>query len=166
MLPEEPFSLNRPPRIIGTPTPASAFLQVGNAPGCKLDFEVQVADPDIDDTLWVRYYVDYDRNTNPQFRQETQFANTGREERPPLARRFTSNLELVTDPLHAPTAPDDPHVVEAVVFDGSIDFETREPATRAAFSLPDGGVFLEPTFVVIHRWVVQTVDGLECGSTP
>lgn len=162
MIPEEPFVLNRPPRIIGTPEPKAVFTEIGNAPGCRLDFRVAVADPDIDDTIRVRYYVDYEKDPSTGVELEYVYDNTGTEQRQPADRPYTALLDQVVNPLHAPTPEDAPHVVEAVVFDGALN-NAREPLGKEvpAGVAPDAG-FINPSYVVIHRWLVRTVEGQTC----
>ena len=153
VLPGEPSFRNHAPRFL-TLSPSAPFFRTGNTPAapqtsCPLDFTVSAEDEDVADILRVRFYVDYDPVANQSFEREFEFALTGSVERAPVT--WESDLAKAGNPLAATTPS--PHVVEAVLFDGSLG-PNREPDPRGA---SDAGV--NPSYAVIHQWVVETISG-------
>lgn len=147
LLPDVPDQKNRPPRILESTITPSRLQSIGNGPHCKLSFSFQVEDPDIDDTITVRWYVDYSTSTpnQPQVAEQV-IEPSGRAQRNTSAE-YTSSLGNVDDPLHAVGT----HLVEAVVADGPLvghDTVLPHPTTT-----PDGGVNL--SYIVTYGWTVE-----------
>lgn len=153
VLPGTPEYLNHAPRFV-TVDPAKPFISTGNVPSppltpCPLDFTVTAADEDVADILRVRFYVDYDPVTNQGYEREFEFALTGSAERAPVT--WESDVSKAGNPLGYVTTSI-PHLVEAVLFDGSLG-PNRQPDPR---NVSDAGV--NPSYAVIHQWVVQTTS--------
>ena len=150
-----PQRRNRPPRIVETQVqPSEAIIRDFGANGlCELDFSVIVEDPDVDDLVTVRWYLDYDNQNPTGAYREFQLANNGQPQRGDRAT-LRINLRAANSPLSAPGE----HLVEALVSDTRL--VGREPVPISQINL-DGGVIINPGYVVTHAWFVTTVSG-EC----
>jgi hypothetical protein len=151
-----PDRKNRPPRIVETQVqpPESIIGDFGAGDLCELDFSVVVEDPDVDDLLTVRWYVDYDAQNPTGAYREFQLANNGQPQRGDRAT-LRINLRAANSPLSALGT----HLVEAVVADTRL--VNREPVPISRVVLDGGGVIINPGYVVTHAWFVTTVTG-EC----
>ncbi len=145
---------NRPPRImeeLGV-LPDPRVIAIGT--GCpRLDFRFRAEDPDVDDTLFVRWYVDY--TVLPFFipDQEQRLAPSGR---PIRNEQGSYSVDLASPSLRAPEnllQVPGTHVVEAILFDGTLFGLQRRPQPRSP--AVDGGVE-NPSYAVSYAWVVQT----------
>ncbi len=153
LVPQDDTPLNPPvfrnyaPYFVNS-SPASAYIRTDNCVGTSLEFRVNVADPDLDDSVRVRYYVDFPEPNQLVGEKEEQLSNTGSEVRPetvvyaPIV--FSAGSALSAARIHT---------VEAVVFDGTLS-PTRTPEPRSVTT--DGGV--NPSYLAIVRWVVETED--------
>jgi hypothetical protein len=150
-----PQRRNRPPRIVENQVqPSEPIITDFGAGGlCELDFSVIVEDPDVDDLVTVRWYVDYDSQNPTGAYREFQLANNGQPQRGDRAT-LRINLRAANSPLSAPGE----HLVEALVADTRL--VGREPVPVSQINL-DGGVIINPGYVVTHTWFVTTVSG-EC----
>jgi hypothetical protein len=113
-----------------------------------LQFKFSAEDPDVGDTLTVRWYVDYPLDlgfaeqtlspTGQTFRGETTFSVN-----------LTSTLAFPLQFLQQPGT----HVVEALLFDYRIDAARKPiPLSTAA----DGGIE-NLSYVVSYAWVVEVL---------
>lgn len=147
-----PEQRNRPPRILETQVnPTSRVIKDFGAAGkCEEEFRVVVEDLDVDDTLTVKWYVDYEPPDSVSVYREAVLPNSGQ----PV--RGAGTLRLSLRAANSPLATPGLHVVEAVVSDGlTVD---RKPTERTE-TLPDGTVITDQVYAVTHAWVVQTVQG-------
>jgi hypothetical protein len=134
-------------------TPANRVSVIDTATGCtKLDFSFRAEDPDVDDTLSVYWYVDYP--VFPQFipGREQRLAPSGR---PRRDEQGSYSVDLASPSLGYPEnllQVPGTHVVEAILFDGTLFGLQRRPQPRAPAI--DGGVE-NPTYAVSYAWVVQ-----------
>ena len=145
---------NRPPRIMEE-LPLFPVDRVIRPVGCPpLDFSFFAEDPDVNDTLTVRWYVDYPAagSIDPDLRL-TPNGNTIRDQ-----ARQTINL---SSPLNIPASylqQPGTHVVEALLFDFALGAQRRplpiDPAT-------DGGI-PNPSYVVSYAWVVEVCPTCTC----
>lgn len=142
----DPIFFNLAPRLLNV-NPAFPYIEINDESDCELQFSVNAADPDINQTIRLRYYVDYDPATKPGFEREFVFSNLGQEERPETAV-FVTDVGAALNPLGQTGV----HLVEAMVFDGTLS-PTRAPEPLGI--IPDGGV--NPSYVDVHQWVVNTV---------
>jgi hypothetical protein len=149
-----PQRRNRPPRIVEMQVqPPERIIRDFGAEGlCELDFSVVVEDPDVDDLLTVRWYLDYDDQDPTGPYREFQLANNGEPQRGDRAT-LRINLRAANSPLSAPGD----HLVEAVVSDTRL--VGREPVPVGRIDLADGGAIINPGYVVTHAWFVTTVRG-------
>lgn len=149
-----PDRRNRPPRIVESQVqpPEPIIQDFGSAGLCELDFSVVVEDPDVDDLLTVRWYVDYDPQNPTGPYREFQLANNGQPQRGDRATLRIS-LRAANSPLSAPGV----HLVEAVVADTRL--VGRDPVPVGRVVLDGGAVLLNPGYVVTHTWFVNTVRG-------
>jgi hypothetical protein len=149
-----PQRRNRPPRVVETQVqPPQPILDDFGANGlCEQDFSVLVEDPDVDDLLTVRWYLDYDDQNPTGPYREFQLANNGEPQRGDRAT-LRVNLRAANSPLSAPG----PHLVEAVVADTRL--VGRDPVPVGRIVLDGGTVILNPGYAVTHAWFVTTVQG-------
>lgn len=157
LLPQEdrvlnfPTQRNRPPRImeeLPTLVPADRLITV--EAGCsKLEFAFNAEDPDVNDPLTVRWYVDYPRVPFFVPDREQVLAVSGRpqrDEKASLTVDLASGLELPLSQLQLPGV----HIVEAVLFDYHLGPD-RKPI---AISPPDAEI-LNPSYATSYAWVVN-----------
>ncbi|HEY8210179.1 MAG TPA: hypothetical protein VIG99_21995 [Myxococcaceae bacterium] len=147
-----PFK-NNPVKIVH-PDPPGTTITLNNGIGggggtaCSEDFAVSAEDPDLNDPITVRWYVDYDPGMNPGILREQLLSNVGSAQRGPSSVRMDLN------------APGNPlvqqgfHVVEVLVADGLLD-DDRLPLPKSVD--PDAGV--NPSFVDRYVWTVKTLPG-------
>lgn len=153
--------VNRPPRILEDQARLNSNPQrqqeIGNGYGCELHFEAFVEDPDVEQLVRWRWYVDYytsdlDR-TAPV--DENVFTNNGKALRPPT--RFIVP-KLADNPQFRPGV----HVVTLMVFDGilgTFDGPGTPPSDPAGVDA--GNPFYSTTF----DWIV-TVNVEDCAQPP
>jgi len=145
-----PFK-NNPVTIVSPPFPEGTTLTANNGQGgptataCRLSFRISASDPDLDDLLTVRWYVDYDRN--PVIFREDLLQNLGSPIRGPA--ELTMDLGVPGNPLSSQGI----HVLEVLVADGQV--VNRQPLPRS--SDPDAGE--NPTYMDEHAWIVRTETG-------
>lgn len=149
-----PDRRNRPPRIVESQVqpPEPIIQDFGSAGLCELEFSVIAEDPDVDDLLTVRWYLDYDTQNPTGPYREIQLANNGQPQRGERAT-LRINLRAANSPLSAPGV----HLVEAVVADTRL--VGREPVPVGRVVLDGGGIILNPGYAVSHTWFVNTVRG-------
>lgn len=149
-----PQRRNRPPRIVESQVqpPDPIIEDFGAGDLCELDFSVLVEDPDVDDLITVRWYLDYDDQNPVGPYREFQLANNGEPQRgEPATLRI--NLRAANSPLSTPGV----HLVEALVADTRL--VGREPVPVGSITLDGGTVIVNPGYVVTHAWFVTTVRG-------
>lgn len=147
-----PEFMNRPPRIIESLVmPQSRIIPNFGASQCDLTFEVVVEDPDVDDPIYVNWFVDYNPHDPSQAYRNYKLAPTSE---PRRADRGTLLISLASanNPLGTPGS----HLVEALVSDTALVDRVPESQT---VQLPDGTVLQNPGFVTTYAWVVNTVQG-------
>ncbi|SEK71194.1 hypothetical protein SAMN05444354_102145 [Stigmatella aurantiaca] len=153
-LEELPERRNRPPRLVESQTePQARVIQDFGAAGfCDLVFSVIVEDPDVDDRISVKWYLDYNPQNPIGPYRETDLSRNGQAQR---GERGTLNINLraANSPLREPGA----HVVEALVTDSRL-LANRQPES-ITHEGSDGGVIVNPGYVVTYSWFVTTVQG-------
>jgi hypothetical protein len=155
LLEDVPRFANRPPRIVEEQVePSERILRSFGVGGCVLIFKVVVEDLDVDDSITVEWYVDYNPSNPQGFYRQFAISPTGR----PL-RDGRGDLEMDLRAANNPLRPPGLHLVEALVTDRNL--LNRQPAPPDDVLLPDGGVVKNPGFVTSYSWVVNTVAG-EC----
>jgi hypothetical protein len=147
-----PAQQNRPPRIIEERLDPRD--RVRRVPDCsRLEFTFRAEDPDVNDQLKVRWYVDYQRTQSDILDNEQVLAPSGQPERLDpgyLSVDLTSALGLPASQLQVAGS----HVVEAVLFDNQILGPLRTPVP---FTAADAGVVENPSFAVSYAWVVEAL---------
>lgn len=140
---DQPVAVNRPPTILeGLVQPRGHRVELGTAAGCPINFSVRVEDANVDDAVTVRWYIDYDPDTNPQpIGRVFTFTNTGTPIRGETATFPITRMDSPGNPLAVPGE----HLVEALVADGP--FTNRDPDDGSNVSVPT-----YPTYV----WLVTT----------
>ncbi|MBL0694277.1 hypothetical protein [Comamonas sp. JC664] len=152
LLDSVPEFMNRPPRIIESLVlPQQRFIPDFGANGCELTFEVAVEDPDVDDSLVVHWYVDYNPQDPYRYYVAVPLLNSSAPLRADRGR-LTISLESANNPLGTPGY----HLVEALVTDAVLLNRVVQPRP---VRLPDGTFMENPGFVVTYAWTVNTVQG-------
>lgn len=107
---------NRPPRILEQNVQPAQHVTV--ATNCGTEFSAFVEDPDIDDKLTYRWYVDYDPTVNSPTRapfEEGQLQNNGQP-----VRSSSATWTADTGSTRTPLSEVGPHLVTLMVFDGTL----------------------------------------------
>lgn len=128
--------------------PSPRKITIRPSDGCPtLEFSFFAEDPDIDDTLTVRWYVDYPLAGpyDPDLRLPRN-GNTIRDQAK-LTIDLSSTLRVPASYLQQEGA----HVVEALLFDNALG-ELRRPVPFDAGT--DGGI-PNPSYVTSYAWVVE-----------
>jgi hypothetical protein len=151
---------NRPPRLIEESAQPQRRVTVPALPGCSITFRIQAEDPDLQDTLFARWFIDYDPQSNPSPYSESEltFAEpVGNAPRQRIPATLTIRLDAANNPL-----PLGDHVVEVLVADGALI--NRVPVPRAPIgTFPDGGPIQDQSYAVSYAWFVDvTNEGTAC----
>jgi len=145
-----PFK-NNPVKIVLPVEPDRTTLTLNNGVGggtaCAQDFTISATDPDLNDTITVQWFVDYDQNLNPRYFREFLLANAGSPVRGP------NTLHMDLNSPGNPLTQQATHVLEALVADGQLI--NREPQLKS--DDPDAGP--NPSYVDRYVWVVKTEPG-------
>lgn len=149
-----PAQRNRPPRIMEElPITPGNRLTVVESDCPQLKFEFSAEDPDVDEVLTVRWYVDYPRTRFFVLPEQLLFPNDvvlerkpQRDDRGSLTVNLASQLDLPLSLLQS----FGPHVVEAVLY----DFHLGPDRNPLPISGADGGI-LNPSYAVTYAWVVD-----------
>ncbi len=144
-----PAQRNRPPRIMEELLDPKA--RVMRIPDCRdLAFTFNAEDPDVDDLLTVRWYVDYDRTQLFIQDNEQTLQRSGKPQRDdPGSLTINLNSPALVLPASQLQTPG-PHVVEAVLF----DFRLARDRTPLPIPGADGEI-LNPSYAVSYAWVVE-----------
>lgn len=140
---------NRPPRIlenlVSPPRsfPAPTYFTGQNCPPI-VRFEAVVADPDIDDLITARWFVDYDPLNNPVVWKEDRIPPSGQEV------RTTASALLELNTTTGPLSVAGPHLIEVFVSDSQLI--NRDPQPREID--PDGGI-INPGYVDTYAWYIN-----------
>jgi hypothetical protein len=141
-----PAAQNRPPRIIEQQALPARVVHTGNGAGCRLNFSLTVSDPDLDDSLFIRWwaYMSFDPNQLPQNEQIIQ----------PDGNEIRNTSAVWNIDFSGPGNPfllDGAYAVEGLVADGPLI--GREPQPR----IVDGTTV--STYAVSYVWVVVVQTG-------
>ncbi len=137
---------NRAPRIIIT-DPASPLVSTKNGPGCTVTFKVNVADPDIDDSIRVLWLID---GNVPQGRTPQPIPPSGKEIRD-ISTELRETLSAAGSLLVSPGS----HLVEVVIADSELDFRDPKPKDTPT----DGGTPQNPGYADETAWFVDVEQG-------
>ncbi len=134
-------------------------VRVGD--GCNaLEFSAPVEDPDVDDQLIARLFVDYEPVPESELHKaqmpirEMTLVNQGTAQR--TARFEEVNPTARGNPLGMPGT----HIVDLLVTDGRIGFPGVQPQPERV----EGYAEPDPRYSVTYSWVIHTVDEA-CEST-
>ncbi len=148
-----PGQKNRPPRIIESlVSPQQRVISDFGANQCDLTFEVVAEDPDLDDSLTVLWYLDYNPQNPTGPYRHYDLSNITQD---PL-RSDRGSLLISLSSANSPLGTPGTHLVEALVSDWTVKDRVVEPRT---VPLPDGTFIEDPGFIVTYSWVVNTVQG-------
>jgi len=146
---------NRPPRIMEElnvkPDNRVIEIPVNVDPCPRLEFGFFAEDPDVDDTLNVRWFIDYHVLQNLGVAEQT-LSPSGKPVRDDTGSYTVDLAGALTEP-EARLQLVGTHVVEAILFDGRLGPQ-RKPLPRTPAI--DGGVE-NPSYAVSYAWVVQTM---------
>jgi hypothetical protein len=147
-----PAALNRPPRFLeDNLLPSTGITPVSNGSGCEQQFIAYAEDPDAEDTLYVSFFIDYERNPDVSY-GSTVITGTGSG---PV--RGSASLTLRADQVGIPLFTVGDHAVDVVVSDEPLQ-SGRRPLPRPVGVVVDGGP-INTSFAVMHTWFVKTVPG-------
>src|SRR5260370_16770140 len=143
-----PAAQNRPPTIVEQQALPARVVHTGNGAGCRLNFSLKVSDPDLGDTLFVRWwaYMTFDPTQLPQNEQIIQPDTPGSEIRNTSA---VWNIDL-SGPGN-PFPLDGAYAVEAFVADVPLIAPHPQPPTLHRTLLT--------TYAVSYVWVVVVQTG-------
>lgn len=149
---------NSPPRILedqASPPKREQPVRLPNPEDCKQVFSAPVEDPDIDDRVTYRWYVDYGPESNPTPEDESYAGNTGT----PLRTLATFTVHAMNHPRVQVAGY---HEVLLMVFDGRLLLEDGPGSKPPDDPVPtiDGG--LNPHFSTTHVWTVITDPSGTC----
>jgi hypothetical protein len=154
---------NRPPRILEETAklnnePLRRVLTWGNDPGCRLEFEAFVEDPDIDDPVRFRWYVDYEPGTPDAGSSDRQLPiDEGERASSGEALRTPSVSLVVQTQNNAKFGPGD-HVVTLMAFDGYLAaFEG--PGIMPEPDVVPGSSAKNPRYSTTFDWFVTIQNG-------
>jgi len=135
-------------------TPANRVIEIPvDAALCpNLEFRFFAEDPDVDETLTVRWYVDYQVLQVSVDNAEQTLSPSGEAVRNDTGS-YTVNLDGALTGPEARLQQVGPHVVEAILFDGRLGAQ-RKPLPRTP--AVDGGIE-NPSYAVSYAWVVNTM---------
>jgi hypothetical protein len=147
-----PAALNRPPRFLeDNLVPSTGITPVSNGAGCEQQFIAYAEDPDAEDTLYVSFFIDYERNPDVSY-GSTVITGTGTG-----SVRGSASLTLRADQVGIPLFTVGDHAVDVVVSDEPLQ-SGRRPLPRPVGVVVDGGP-VNTSFAVMHTWFVKTVPG-------
>jgi len=136
-------------------TPANRVIEIpadATVDCPRLEFGFFAEDPDVDDVLTVKWYVDYHVIQAAVDNAEQRLTANGKPVRNDTASYTVDLKGLLTLP-ESQLQQIGPHVVEAILFDGTLGPQ-RKPLPRTPAI--DGGVE-NPSYAVSYAWVVQTM---------
>ncbi|MBM4379786.1 MAG: hypothetical protein FJ086_10870 [Deltaproteobacteria bacterium] len=146
-----PPALNRPPRFLeDNMVPGTGITPLSNGQGCEQQFVAYAEDPDAADTLYVSFFIDYDKNPDVSY-GSTVITGSG------SAVRGSAALTLRADQVGIPLFTVGDHAVDVVVSDEPLQ-TGRRPRPRPVGTLVDGGP-VNSSFAVMHTWFIKTVPG-------
>ena len=141
---------NRPPRIVEDQVSPSRVVHTPNGPDCKLHFSLYAADPDLQDTLYVRWYA--------YMNFQPDLAPLPNDQVIPADNPATSEIRNTSAVLDIDFAAENPlrqegtYAVEALVADGPLVNRLPQPLIA-----PDGTPIT--TYVVSYAWAVEVRSG-------
>ena len=146
---------NHPPRINGQSAEPQKVSTIG-LDGCRIVFQIPVEDPDVDDLVQARWYIDFDPKNTQTNRPVDEFSleNNGQAARPLVTKTFTNGP-------FAELAATGPHVVTLMVFDGTLGVFEGPNSVPKPRPIPgsDAG---NPTYSDAYDWFVTTDPSLPC----
>ena len=143
-----PAAQNRPPRIIEElAQPPGRVVHTFNGPTCRLTFTLKAADPDLDDTLYVRWYAYMNFQENlPPLPADQVISPDGSE-----IRNTSAVLNVDFSASDNPLRQEGTYAVEGLVADGPLINRTPQPR------IVDGTTVT--TYAVSYVWVVVVQTG-------
>ena len=151
LLSDLPPALNRPPRFLeDNLVPGTGITPLSNGVGCEQQFVAYAEDPDAADTLYVSFFIDYDKNPDVSYGSTVITGSGG-------TVRGSASLTLRTDQVGIPLFTVGDHAVDVVVSDEPLQ-SGRRPRPRPVGSVVDGGP-VNSSFAVMHTWFIKTVPG-------
>ena len=144
----DPITLrNHPPRIMEEQIiPNQRVVSLGI--NCTQEFSAFVEDPNVDDTLIARWYVDWEDKDPPV--EEVQLTNNGAPRRAESVR-YVANA---WDPL-SPLSRTGTHVVTLMVMDGPLGALQGPGSTPTPDPPVPGTDAGNPRYAVTHDWIVE-----------
>jgi hypothetical protein len=138
-----------------SPDPRKKIIAAGD--GCQLlEFSFFAEDPDVNDTLTVRWYVDYPAagSIDPDLRLAPNPNGSTIRDQARLTVDLSRPLNIPASYLQQPGT----HIVEALLFDNALGAQRRPLPFDAGI---DGGI-PNPSYVVSYAWVVEVCPTCAC----
>jgi hypothetical protein len=148
-----------------TPTPSPRVITVDGTLGTNcptIEFQFTAEDPDLLDTLFVRFYVDYplfpEKGLSlaafaPDLPDGIKLLPTGKSIRQPVSFKVNVGNPANRVPLSRLNIPGT-HLVEALVYDGTLGLDRLGlPLSQST----DGGP-TDNSYVATYPWVVEVVN--------
>lgn len=148
---------NRPPRILEQNVQPAQNVSV--ATNCSIEFSAFVEDPDVDDKLTYRWYIDYNPTAGSLTRtpfEEGQLLNNGQP-----VRSSSATYKGDTGNTSTPLAEIGLHRVTLMVFDGTLgvfDGPGSVPPADPVEGVDAGN----PHYSDSYTWIVDVSSSVEC----
>ncbi|HEX8823503.1 MAG TPA: hypothetical protein VF794_26505 [Archangium sp.] len=154
---EFPEPRNRPPRIVEQQVqPPERIIRGYGSDLCEFQFSVIVEDPDLNDTLYVNWFVDYDPT---QLRGADGVGRLQPNNKVVRDERASFNPKIPSIDYSRLNVPGD-HVVEVVVSDTPL--VGRDPERFFVKRLADGTEVYDQGYSATYAWFVRTEPGGGC----
>lgn len=144
-----PSARNRPVRILENLVVPARLVDLPNGPNCSQTFSVRVEDPDVNDPIIVRWFLD-----NAEYGPDKILTNNGKP-----VRDEAATLTLTPSSAGSPVANPGTYLLEVLVADWTLN--NRDPLPHP--TLPDAGT--NPSYVVSWAWFI-TVTSSSLSCTP
>jgi hypothetical protein len=147
---------NRPPRIPSNQADPKPGLVVVSDAASQLPMQLKVLafeEPNAQDTLYVRWFVDYHRQKSPQLLL-TRAPEPARQDGTRTGSTFTLTLEML-----GPSPATEPHIVEVVVCDRQFDDSDSAPEGEKNRRCAGGDAFS-----ALLSWTVQVAGARVTGK--
>jgi len=152
---EFPQPRNRPPRIVEQQVePSNRIIRGYGSEVCELQFSVIVEDPDVSDTLYVSWFVDYDPSQQ-RGADHVERIQPNSNAKAPRDQRGTFKPKIPSIDFSRLNVPGD-HVIEVIVSDTPL--VGREPE-KTPVLLENGTELYDSGYSATYAWFVRTASG-------
>lgn len=154
---------NRPPRIVENAGMLPPEIRTPMGPDCSLDFVAFVDDPDEDDLLRFRWYLDYRPNANDPLRKlslvdGTIQPNTTGDS---TVRTTAATWKLTPQELELADPTTSTHVITLLVTDGELA-PSQGPRSTPLEVPVEGTTVKDPRYAVSYSWIIDIDPTVSC----